>query len=182
MFQRSGLTWVVIALALWITPALSQGLNRRADLVSPPSGRAGPGDLVMNINVTEALPNAFGLPSILGRRRPAGHTVVQFVGIQDGTAYFVRQSVAVNSNETTMTRTPLLIPRNSQTITNGQMSTTTEMTIVGPRPHSESQVGLPPLTIGVKVGGVLLAEGHVLRVLRINSDGSIDYAVQRAAD
>jgi hypothetical protein len=81
-----------------------------------------------------------------------------------------------------MTRTPLLIPRTSQTITNGQIATTTETTIVGPRPHSESQVGLAPLTIGVKVGGVLRVEGHVLSVLRINSDGSIDYAVKRAAD
>jgi hypothetical protein len=144
MFQRCGLTWV-ITLAL-ITPALSQGLNRRADLVTPQNGRAGPGDLVMNINVTEALPNAFGAPDIFGRRRPAGHTVVQFVGIQDGMAYFVRQSAAVSSNETTMTRTPLLIPRTSQTITNGQIATTTETTIVGPRPHSESQVGLAPLT------------------------------------
>jgi hypothetical protein len=96
--------------------------------------------------VTEALPNAFGAPDIFGRRRPAGHTVVQFVGIQDGMAYFVRQSAAVSSNETTMTRTPLLIPRTSQTITNGQIATTTETTIVGPRPHSESQVGLAPLT------------------------------------
>jgi hypothetical protein len=171
MFRRCGLAWV-ITLAL-ITPALSQGLNRRADLVSPQNGRVGPGDLAMNINVTEALPNAFGAPDIFGRRRPAGHTVVQFVGSENGVAYFHRQSTAVNSNETTMTRTPLLIPPTSPT---------TEPTIIGPRPHSESQVGLAPLTIGVKVGGVLYVEGHVLSVLRINSDGSIDYAVKRAAD
>ena len=81
-------------------------------------------------------------------------------------AYFVRQSAAVNSNESTMTRTPLLIPRTSQTVTNGQTSTTTEWTLVGPRPHSESQVGLAPVKIGVKVGGMLCAEGHVLRVVR----------------
>jgi hypothetical protein len=59
------------------TPALSQGLNRRADLISAPSGHADPGDLVMDINVTEALPNVFGAPDIFGRRRPAGRTVVQ---------------------------------------------------------------------------------------------------------
>ena len=49
------------------TPALSQGLNRSADLVSPQSGRADPGDLVMDINVTEALPNAFGGADLFGR-------------------------------------------------------------------------------------------------------------------
>jgi hypothetical protein len=156
---------VAVLMATVATPALSQGLNRRGDLISPQSGHADPGDLVMDINVTEALPNVFGAPDIFGRRRPAGRTVVQYVGTQNGTVYFSRQSAAISSNETTMTRTPLFIPDSSGT------------TIVGPRPHSESQVGLAPLTIGVKVGGVLHAEGHTLRVLRVNSDGSIDYAV-----
>jgi hypothetical protein len=162
----SGKGWkfavVAILMATAATPALCQGLNRRADLISSPSGHADPGDLVMEINVTEALPNVFGAPDIFGRRRPAGRLVVQYLRIQNGMAYFNRQSTAISSNETTMTRTPLLIPRNSQTIVNGQMgtqtftgpATTSGTTIVGPRPHSESQIGLPPLAIGVKAGGL----------------------------
>jgi hypothetical protein len=57
-------------------------------------------------------------------------------------------------------------------------STTTDLTVVGPRPHSEQQVGLAPVTLGVKVGGRLSVDGHELKVLRINSDESIDYAVR----
>jgi hypothetical protein len=103
----------------------------------------------MDIKVTEALPNAFGGADLFGRRRP-------------------------------------VIPRGSQTIFNGQIGTQTfsgtatnsETTIVGPRPHSESQVGLAPLTIGVTVGESLRAAGHELRVLRVHSDGSIDYAAK----
>ena len=101
-------------------------------------------------------------------------------------AYFSRQSTAISSNETTMTRTPLLIPRSSQTTVTGQIgtqpfsgtATTSGTTLVGPRPHSESQIEFPPFAIGVKAGGVMRAEGLTLRVLRINNDGSIDYAVK----
>ena len=75
---------VAVLMATVATPALSQGLNRRADLTSPQSGHADPSDLVMDINVTEALPNAFGAPDIFGRRRPAGRTMVQYVGTQNG--------------------------------------------------------------------------------------------------
>jgi hypothetical protein len=179
-------SWVAVLMATVATPALSQGLNRRADLISPQTGHADPGDVVMEINVTEALPNAFGGPDIFGRRRPAGRTVLQYLGIQNGTIYFSRQSATVSSNETTMTRTPLLLPHSSQTIINGQIgtqtfngtATTSGTTIVGPRPHSESQVGLAPLTIGVKVGGVLHVAGHELRILRVNRDNSIDYAAR----
>jgi hypothetical protein len=177
---------VAVLMAIVATPALSQGLNRRADLSTLPSGRADPGDLVMDVKVTEALPNVFGAPDIFGRRRPAGGIVVQYLGIKDGMAYFSRQSTAISSNETTMTRTPLFIPHSSQTIVNGQIgtqtfsgtATTSGDTIVGPRPHSESQIELPPFAIGVKVGGVLRVEGLALRVLRVNNDGSIDYAVR----
>jgi hypothetical protein len=132
------------------------------------------------------LPNAFGGSDIFGRRRPAGRTVVQYLGIQNGMAYFGQQSVAVSSNETTTTRTPLIIPQTSQTVINGQIgtqtyygtATTSGTTIIGPRPHSESQVGLAPLTKGVKIGGLLLVSGHELRVLQINRDGSIDYVAR----
>jgi hypothetical protein len=165
----------LMVVATVATPALAQGLNRSADLVSPQSGHADPGDLVMDINVTEALPNAFGGADLFGRRRPAGRTVVQYLGIENGTVYFSRQSTSISSNETTMTRTPLLIPRGR---TFNGTTTASETTIVGPRPHSESQVGLAPLTIGVKVGEGLRAAGHELRVLRVYSDGSIDYAAR----
>src|SRR4051812_38761814 len=111
--RRSIACMLAVAAIAIAAPALSQGLNRSADLVSPRSGHADPGDLVMDINVTEALPNAFGGADLFGRRRPAGRTVVQYLGIENGTAYFSRQSTSISSNETTMTRTPLLIPRNS---------------------------------------------------------------------
>jgi hypothetical protein len=175
----------VFAAILIATPALAQGLNKRADLVSPQSGHADPGDL-MDINETEALPNAFGMADIFGRRRPAGRTVVQDLGIENGVAYLSRQSTTISSNETTMTRTTLVIPRNTETTVTGQIgtrtfsgtATTTETTVLGPRPHSESRLGLAPLTIGVKVGESLRAAGHELRVLRIYKDGSIDYAAK----
>jgi hypothetical protein len=85
-----------------------------------------------------------------------------------------------------MTRTPLLIPKSSQTIINGQIgaqtfsgtATTSGTTIVGPRPRSETQIELPPFAVGVKAGGVFRAEGLALRVLRVNNDGSIDYVIR----
>ena len=177
--------FVAVAMATAATPAMAQ-LDRRADLVTPQTGHAGPGDVVVDINVTEALPNAFGFADIFGRRRPAGRTVVQYIGIQNGAAYFSRQSVAIRSDETTMSRTPLVVPNTSQSSFSGTFgnrrfnatSTTTDLTVVGPRPHSEQQVGLAPVTLGVKVGGRLSVDGHELKVLRINSDGSIDYAVR----
>jgi hypothetical protein len=62
MTMRFSSSWKVVVVALLAaavaTPAQSQALNRRADLISPRSGHADPGDVVMEIDVTEALPNA----------------------------------------------------------------------------------------------------------------------------
>jgi hypothetical protein len=178
--------FVAVLMLTAATPAMAQHLDRRADLITPQRGHAGPGDLVVDISVTEALPNVFGFADIFGRRRPAGRTVVQYMGIQDGTAYFSRQSVAIRSDETTMSRTPMVVPNISQSSVSGTFgnrpfngtSTTTDLTVVGPEPHSEQHVGLAPITLGVKVSGRVSVEGHELQVLRIHSDGSIDYAVR----
>jgi hypothetical protein len=65
MFSMSWKFTIAAALmATLATPALAQRLDRRADLISPQSGRADPGDMVLDIKVTEALPNAFGAPDI----------------------------------------------------------------------------------------------------------------------
>jgi hypothetical protein len=139
----------LMVVAIVATPALSQGLNRSADLISPQSGRADPGDLVMDINVTEALLNAFGGADIFGRRRPAGRTVVQYLGIENGTIYFSRQSTSISSNETTMTRTPLLIPRGSQTIINGQIGTRTS---AGPLRPQKLRLSVPVRILNRRLG------------------------------
>jgi hypothetical protein len=94
-------------MATGATPATTQGVNRRPDLISAPSGHADPGDLSMDINVTEALPNVFGAPGHFRTPSASGRVVIQYLGNQNGMAYFNRQSTAITSNETTMPRTPL---------------------------------------------------------------------------
>jgi hypothetical protein len=87
----------------------AQNLDRRSQLVSPPSGQADPGDTVMDLRVTSALPNAFGSADIFGRRVDAGQVVVQYLGMRDGAVVFVRQGAVVSSNENTMNRTPMIL-------------------------------------------------------------------------
>jgi hypothetical protein len=109
----TALLFVIVA-----TPVLSEGLHRRADLATPPSGHADPGDLVMDIRLTKALPNAFGAPDIFGRRRPA----VSLFSTSDYRTEWLTSAVKAPP---LATRTPLLIPKSSQTIINGQIGTQT---------------------------------------------------------
>lgn len=173
---------IAIAVLLFvISTALAQ--NRTAVLASPTPGHADPGDTVMEINISEPLPNVVGAPDIFGRRRPAGRVVLQYLGTRNGTAYFLRQTISISSNETTMSRTPLFVPHTSQTYIGGQAAgrpftgygTTYGTTIVPPRPHSETSTSLTPTNVTTKVPGSVHIQGHVLRVVRANSDGSIDF-------
>ena len=71
---------------------------------------AGVGDVVLRVEKTEPLPNVFGGPDIFGRRRPTGVDMIQFMGLRDGKAVFVRSGVAIQSNATTLTESPRYVP------------------------------------------------------------------------
>lgn len=63
------------------------------------------GDVLVQVNLRESLPNAFGGPDIFGRKRDRGFVEIRYMGLApDGRAVFRRRTVDIYSNETTMTR------------------------------------------------------------------------------
>jgi hypothetical protein len=61
------------------------------------------GDIMVKVDVSENLPNAFGKSDIFGRRRQKGFSELRYMGLsQTGSAIFRRRDVDIISNETTM--------------------------------------------------------------------------------
>lgn len=66
------------------------------------------GDVVLRVEVTEDLPNAFGRADVFGRDRNRGFSELRYMGINSsGLAVFRRRDVDVVTNENTMNRTGL---------------------------------------------------------------------------
>jgi hypothetical protein len=137
---------------------------------------AGVGDTVLDLKQTQSLPNIMGKADFFGRTRDAGRVIVRFVGLEGNQAVFVRQDVVIQSNETTMTQTPVLLP-------NYQISTVTGN--VGTIPVSATRTTLgtptyippsPSSSYPIQAGQIQLAApigGSVLRTI----EGGIEYAV-----
>ena len=61
------------------------------------------GDVMVRVDVTEDLPNAFGRADIYGRTRARGFAEVRYMGLSpEGLAIFRRRDVDIQTNETTM--------------------------------------------------------------------------------
>jgi hypothetical protein len=66
------------------------------------------GDVVLRVEVTEDLPNAFGRADVFGRNRNRGFSEVRYMGVNSsGYAVFRTRDVDVVTNENTMNRTGL---------------------------------------------------------------------------
>jgi hypothetical protein len=90
--------------------------------VTTPIGQrlqAGVGDVILQAETREPLPNVFGAADIFGRTRPTGAVTVQYGGAQGGKAVLLRSSVAVQSNATTMSETGVFIPGQRNTFVHG---------------------------------------------------------------
>jgi hypothetical protein len=118
--------------------------------------RVGVGDVMVQAETREPLPNVFGAPDIFGRTRPTGLVTVQFGGAQGGKAVLLRSSVAVQSNATTMSETGVLIPGQRNTFVHGTagggfvVGTTGPGTIyLPPRGANVTQFQQPTITIPV---------------------------------
>jgi hypothetical protein len=175
-------------LLLTLTTACNS-VQRNAELaVSSAMGqrlRAGPGDTVVDIKVTKSLPNAFGKADLFGRTTDAGRIVVRYLGSQGKTARFARQDLVIESGETTMTRTPLIIPNQSTTNVYGTVdgtrfsgtATSNSYAVIGPRPTNSHAFAMAPVEPTVQEGRSIQVEGRTLTVLNVTSEG-IEFSVQ----
>ena len=180
------LTLVVVGGAL--AAASCSPIEQQATLARPAvAGRAyvaGVGDTVLDLKQTQSLPNVVGRADIFGRTRDAGRVIVRFVGLDGNQAVFVRQDVVIQSNETTMTQTPVLLPNVQISTVGGTVGTipvsatrtTLGTTYTPPSPSSSYPMQAGEVQLAAPIGGSILIEGQRLRVLR-TVDGGIEYAV-----
>lgn len=182
--MRAGL----LLLSLTMFAAFSAANRQTTHLANASGGAhatAGPGDTVVDLRITRPLPNAFGRADIFGRTTDAGRVIVKFVGVEKGKAVFIRQDLLINSSETTMSRTPLLLPVTSTTNATGQVGrtpvtaqqTTTGLVYVPPQPSSSHSAVTAPITYAVEAGASTIVEGRRLDVHRIDGN-TIRYSVQ----
>ena len=80
------------------------------------------GDTVLRVSLEKNLPNIVGKADIFGRTTPTGVETVQYLGVNDGKAFFKRRTVNVETGATTMNSTPLVIPNTSTTTNSGSVN------------------------------------------------------------
>ncbi len=145
---------------------------------------AGAGDTVMDIRATQSLPNAFGRADAFGRTRDAGRIIVRFLGTEGGYAIFARQDTLIQSNETTQSRTPMILPTYSTTSGSGNFgnvpisgsSSTTGLAYLPPTGSTIIAIPAGQIQLSAPIGGSVPVEGRRLNVLRA-VDGGIEYSV-----
>lgn len=179
---------VAIVLAAMIALGGCGEIKEQATLYKPAvAGKpyiAGPGDTVMDLKLTQPLPNAFGRADVFGRSRDAGRVVVRYLGTQDGKAYFSRQDVLIQSNETTMSRSPMPVPTYQTTSGGGFLgnvpvsgsSTTTGVQFIQPPAATVFPVAAGAIQLSAPVGGFVAVEGRKISVLQA-SEGGLEYSV-----
>ena len=154
-------------------------VQREATLTTPSGSErvAGPGDVVLDMKITKSLPNAFGKADLFGRTTDAGRVTIQYMGSDDGvSAKFQRITLLVETNETTMSRTPLIIPKTSTTSVNGTVGgspftatgTRTEYEVIGPRPAQGYAQSLPPINFTLRSGESISIEGRNITLLNVS--------------
>lgn len=179
-------TAVIGALALSL--AACGDITYQSSLVKPATaGRAhmaGVGDTVVDLKQTQSLPNAFGKADIFGGTRDAGRVTVRLVGVDGGQAFFVRQDVLIQSNETTMTQGPVPVPVYQGSVMNGSIGsgsvqtnrTTWATGWVPPTPAYSYPMQAGQTQLVAPIGGSMMVEGRRLNILRATS-GGIEYSV-----
>lgn len=146
---------------------------------------AGPGDVVMSFQSRKALPNIIGGADIWGRTTNAGGTTVRFVGARGSQAVFERTDVVVESNATTITESPMIIPQTTTTTINGTVGMTdvsgtarsTSYQLIPPRGSSQYATAHRPITISLAEGRSATIQGRTLRVVSV-APNSLKYVVE----
>ncbi len=146
---------------------------------------AGPGDVVMSFQSRRSLPNIVGKADLFGRTTNAGGTTVRFVGIRGQQAVFERSDVDVESNATTMTESPMVIPQTTTTNISGTYgnvpvsgtATSRSYQFIPPRGSSQYAVAQRPIYVTLGRERSVTFQGRTLKVVGLTGS-SVSYVVE----
>lgn len=146
---------------------------------------AGPGDVVLSFESRRSLPNIVGRADLWGRTTNAGGTTVRFIGASGQHAIFERSDIVVESNATTITESPMVIPQTTTTSVQGSVgvtpvsgtATSTSYRYIPPRGSSQVATAQRPIQISVAAGQSVTIQGKSLKVFSV-SPNSLKYSVQ----
>jgi hypothetical protein len=148
------------------------------------------GDAVIEVVNKESMPNAFGAADIFGRTRATGTTSLIYVGGNGKVANFIRRDVDINSRQTTMNSSPIVIQNNSNTTFsgnfggkafNGSANTYSSPIFLPPNTPKDEVVGIREIPINVSVlsgNNTISIGGTVITVLSA-SENELRYRVNR---
>ena len=180
--------FTLAALPLSLALVACAPVETKTTLTTPNAGKvrtAGPGDTVMSFQSKRALPNAFGRADLFGRTTNAGRTTVRYIGSRGSKAIFERSDIIVDSNATTMSETPLIIPHTTNTNIEGSIgnvpvsgtAASTSYQVIGPRGSSQYASAQRPIQLTIGTGQSVTVEGKTLRVLRV-APSSVSYVIE----
>jgi hypothetical protein len=180
-----GLHWTIVAMSIVACSPIEQKTELGRSAALGKAATAGVGDTVLDLRLRESLPNVFGKADIYGRTRDTGRVVVRFVGTQGDRANFVRQDILINSTETTMSRTPMVIPTSQQSVASGYIGstpvsgvqTTTGVAYVPPAQASVTASDGGRLQLSAAAGGIISVEGRTITILQVGN-GTVQYMIQ----
>jgi hypothetical protein len=163
-------------------------VETKTTLVTPASGQirsAGPGDIVMNFQSRRSLPNIVGKADLFGRTTDAGRTTVRYLGTRGHQAIFERSDIVVESNATTMSETPLILPTTTNTNISGTVggmpvsgtASSTSYKYIPPRGSSQYATAAQPIQLALGSGQSVKVEGRMLRVVRV-SPNAVEYRIE----
>ena len=155
---------------------------------------AGVGDVVLRINKTRDLQNAFGKADLFGRKTNEGFVEVRFVGVEaNGEIVLFRKDIQILTNETTTSRTPFSSTvGSSSTTATGTYSGTTNAGVINANsrsnyaattiaPVSDFHIIAPPDTFAIrlpKVAKTVPIEGHIVEIIN-SSATSLNFKIVR---
>src|SRR5580698_10416130 len=161
-------TLALVAVGLALATTACSPIEQQATMAKPAvAGRAyvaGVGDTVMDLKQTQSLPNIIGKADIFGRTRDAGRVIVRFVGLEGNQAVFVRQDVVIQSNETTTTRDPTLLPNYQISAVSGTVGmvpvsagrATLGTAYIPPSPSSSYPMQAGEIQLAAPIGGSVM--------------------------
>lgn len=103
-----GMSWLVVGIALIGCAPIRQYEEPQQSLGRPLSTFIG--GVVFRVDRSESLPNIFGRADLYGRTRDRGFLEIRYQGMaDDGTLLLRVVDINIQTNETTMSRTPMRV-------------------------------------------------------------------------